>query len=71
MRFDLPMTAFALESSGAAACALSGAHTLTLPLEAAEAGEARGLLALAETAAASAWQLAVATESPAPLTLTL
>jgi hypothetical protein len=32
MRFDLPLTAFALESAGAAARALGGCHTLTLPV---------------------------------------
>jgi hypothetical protein len=30
MRFDQPLTAFALQSSGAAACALGRAHTFTV-----------------------------------------
>jgi hypothetical protein len=67
MSFDLSLTAFALESSGAAARALGVCHTLTLsPHVEAESG----LLAL-EEAQAALHRVAVPAEGPPPLTLTL
>ena len=72
MRFDLPLTAFALESSGAAAGALCGAHTLTLPPAVAqESGEVLARLALAVAADGAQWHIAVPPEAPEPLTITL
>lgn len=72
MRFDLPLTAFALEASGAAAGALSGAHTLTLPVGMApEAGEVLARLALAASGEAAEWRVAVALAAPEPVTITL
>lgn len=67
MRFDQSITAFALESSGAAAGALGVCHTLTLP--------AAALAAAAETALLQAEaphaNLAVSTASGQPASLTL
>lgn len=67
MRFDQSITAFALESSGAAAGALGVCHTLTLP--------ATALAAAAETAPLQAEaphaNLAVSTAGGQPASLTL
>lgn len=68
MRFDQSITAFALESSGAAAGALGLCHTLTLPATAlASAADA----ALAQEEAPRASQaISTAACPPASLTLT-
>jgi hypothetical protein len=67
MSFDQSLTAFALESSGAAARALGVSHTLTLsPHFEAESG----LLAV-EEAEGAPHRVAVPREGPPPLTLTL
>ena len=72
MRFDLPLTAFALESSGAAACALSGAHTLTLPAEvSAEAEDILARLSLAESGEGGGWQAGIGPHAPPTVTITL
>jgi hypothetical protein len=73
MRFDQPLSAFALESSGPAACALGGAHTLTLPAEAPANGLAdlAGRLAMAAEAPAEGTVRVVSAQTFPPVTLTL
>jgi hypothetical protein len=73
MRFDLPLTAFALESSGAAAGALGAAHTLTLPAQLRDQAplELLGRLALAGTVnEGESHQVRVPASAPPSLTLT-
>ncbi|HET6829559.1 MAG TPA: hypothetical protein VFH35_12805 [Ramlibacter sp.] len=67
MRFDQSITAFALESSGAAAGALGVCHTLTLPATALAAASETALL----QAEAPPVNLAVSTASEQPASLTL
>lgn len=73
MRFDSPLTAFALESSGGAAHALGGAHTLTVPapLRGEAALELLGRLGLASAAVeAQTHRVTVPAVAPPCLTLT-
>lgn len=66
MRFDSPLTAFALESSGAAARALGISHTLTLSAPPAADAEPAPLVQ-----AVAAQRIQVPREAPPSLTLTL
>lgn len=72
MRFDLPLTAFSLESAGAAARALGVCHTLTLPdLSNHDHAAASPQLALSAQADAQGEGLRIRIGSDTPSTLTI
>jgi len=68
MSFDLSLTAFALESSGAAARALGVCHTLTLPRLTLEAAPGQGFPDVLD--ASPPQRVAVSAEPPPSITLT-
>lgn len=70
MRFDQSITAFALESSGAAAGALGVCHTLTLPASALAAAAAADTVLLAADAPQPSQVISTASRPAASLTLT-
>jgi hypothetical protein len=68
MRFDLPLTAFALESAGAAARALGACHTLTLPDHA--AGTSQLPLEIETDGVPNGHRIRIPSDAPPALTIT-